>query len=79
MPVAPRQSGQGQVSCWSRIKFGFALGMGVGMCSGLLFGGFNAWRLGLRGREMASLVGKVAFQGGGTFGTFMAIGSGIRC
>ncbi|KAA0186357.1 hypothetical protein HAZT_HAZT000781 [Hyalella azteca] len=36
-------------------------------------------RYGLRGRELVGNVGKVMLQSGGTFGTFMAIGSGIRC
>ena len=36
-------------------------------------------RMGLRGRELMSSVGKVMLQGGGTFGTFMAIGTAIRC
>jgi len=37
------------------------------------------FRYGLRGRELLNSVGKVMLQGGGTFGTFMAIGTGIRC
>lgn len=80
MPYIPQ--GQGQLqrpSCWSRIKMGFALGFSVGLAGGVLFGGFSAWRMGLRGREMVSTMGKVMVQSGGTFGTFMAIGSGIRC
>lgn len=36
-------------------------------------------RYGLRGRELINNVGKTMVQGGGTFGTFMAIGTGIRC
>jgi len=36
-------------------------------------------RYGLRGRELLNTVGKTMVQGGGTFGTFMAIGTGIRC
>lgn len=36
-------------------------------------------RYGMRGRELINNVGKVMVQGGGTFGTFMAIGTGIRC
>ena len=31
------------------------------------------------GSELIQNVGKVMVQGGGTFGTFMAIGTGIRC
>lgn len=58
---------------------GFIMGAGVGMVGGILFGSFSAWRMGLRGREMFGTIGKVMAQSGGTFGTFMAIGSGIRC
>lgn len=36
-------------------------------------------RYGLRGRELLNNVGKVMLQSGGTFGTFMSIGAGIRC
>jgi len=37
------------------------------------------YRFGCRGRELVNTVGKAMLQGGGTFGTFMAIGTGIRC
>lgn len=40
---------------------------------------FDYFRYGLRGRELVNNVGKVMLQGGGTFGTFMAIGTGLRC
>lgn len=36
-------------------------------------------RVGMRGRELMGGVGKTMMQSGGTFGTFMAIGMGIRC
>jgi hypothetical protein len=36
-------------------------------------------RQGARGRELLSTVGKSVVSAGGTFGTFMAIGSAIRC
>ena len=36
-------------------------------------------RYGYRGRELLNTVGKTMIQSGGTFGTFMAIGTGIRC
>ena len=66
MPVAPSGGhGGGQPSCFDRVKMGFMMGMCVGMCSGALLGGFGALRMGMRG--------------GGTFGTFMSIGTGIRC
>ena len=78
MPVPANYGGQGP-SCFDRVKMGFMMGMCVGMASGAIFGGFNCLRFGLRGRELISQVGKVMVQGGGTFGTFMAIGTGIRC
>jgi len=71
--------GGGQPSCFDRVKMGFMMGMCVGMASGGLLGGFGALRMGMRGSELIQNVGKVMVQGGGTFGTFMAIGTGIRC
>ncbi|XP_028142562.1 reactive oxygen species modulator 1 [Diabrotica virgifera virgifera] len=73
-----QQQGQGP-SCMDRMKMGFFLGFCVGMASGALFGGFSALRGGIRGRELVNSVGKVMLQGGGSFGTFLAIGSGLRC
>ncbi|KAK3088288.1 hypothetical protein FSP39_017140 [Pinctada imbricata] len=82
---APPPSGYGQYgqpsqpSCFDKMKVGFMMGLCVGMASGGLFGGFSALRYGLRGRELLQTVGKSMLQGGGTFGTFLAIGTGIRC
>lgn len=80
MPLPSNTSfGHSQPSCFDKMKTGFTIGLCVGMASGALFGGFSALRYGLRGRELINNVGKVMIQGGGTFGTFMAIGTGIRC
>ncbi|OQV25900.1 hypothetical protein BV898_00043 [Hypsibius exemplaris] len=82
MPVAgvtARGGQQQQPSCYDRMKLGFGIGFCVGMASGAPFGGFGALRAGFRGRELIQHVGKTMMQGGGTFGTFMAIGTGIRC
>jgi len=80
MPVAGGiQRTSNEVSCWSKIKFGFAIGFLVGLGSGAIFGGFSSLRAGLRGIELMSHTGKAMIQGGGTFGTFMAIGTAIRC
>lgn len=79
MPVPVGAYQTGGPSCWDRMKMGFTIGFCVGMASGALFGGFSALRYGLRGRELVNSVGKMMVQGGGTFGTFMAIGTGIRC
>lgn len=77
--VNPYGSAQAGPSCFDKIKMGFFMGMCVGMASGAIFGGLGALRYGLRGRELIGQVGRVMVQGGGTFGTFMAIGAGIRC
>ena len=80
MPMPAGAGGQGQpISCFSKMKMGFLMGCCVGMGSGLLLGGFTALRHGLRGRELVQQVGTVMFQGAGTFGTFMSVGTMIRC
>ncbi|KAK2154331.1 hypothetical protein LSH36_271g07006 [Paralvinella palmiformis] len=93
MPVPSGYYGQQGPSCFDKMKMGFTMGFCVGLASGAIFGGFGALRqecrhviltdsvsrYGLRGRELISQVGKTMIQGGGTFGVFMAIGTGIRC
>ncbi|CAH8591297.1 unnamed protein product [Schistosoma guineensis] len=80
MPIAPNTyRGVSQPSCLAKVKFGFLMGFCVGVATGAIFGGFNCLRYGLRGRELIQTVGKGMFQGGGTFGMFMAIGTAIRC
>jgi len=79
MPMPGGMYQQQGPSFFDRMKTGFMLGFCIGMASGAIFGGFGALRMGLRGRDLVNNVGKVMLQGGGTFGTFMAIGTGIRC
>jgi len=80
MPVpAGAVGGGGQPSCLQRIQLGFMMGCCVGVASGIIFGGFQGWRMGFRGRELVHQLGKTMAQSGGTFGTFMAIGTGVRC
>ena len=78
MPVR-HSGGGGGVRCFDRIKFGFLLGATVGASVGALYGAYAGIRFGLRGRELFSNLGKAILQTGGTFGVFMAVGSGIRC
>ncbi|TRY89536.1 hypothetical protein DNTS_016324, partial [Danionella cerebrum] len=79
MPVSVGPYGQVQPSCFDRVKMGFLMGFAVGVAAGSLFGTFSCLRVGMRGRELIGGVGKTMMQSGGTFGTFMAIGMGIRC
>ncbi|RWS23461.1 hypothetical protein B4U80_00459 [Leptotrombidium deliense] len=80
MPAVNRQPQPGgQVPCSSRVKMGFAIGFTVGFVTGGLFGGFTGLRAGLRNVDLLQSVGKTMIQGGFTFGTFMAIGTAIRC
>jgi len=80
MPIPAGGGGHGgQPGCFQKVQMGFMMGMCVGMASGLVFGGFTALRYGLRGRELMKQVGQVMMQGGGTFGTFMSIGTAVRC
>lgn len=58
---------------------GAKMGMLVGGGFGILLGAFTALRGGYRGVELLKVAGKSTVQSAGTFGTFMAIGSGIRC
>lgn len=78
MPLPQDHRRQGP-RCWDRIKMGFMMGFTVGLASGILLGGFNGLRYGLRGMELVRTIGKGSIQGGAVFGTFMAVGSGIRC
>ncbi|XP_051028210.1 reactive oxygen species modulator 1-like [Acomys russatus] len=71
--------GQSQPSCFNRVKMGFVTGCAVGMAAGALFSTFSCLRIGMQGQELMGGIGKTMMQSGGTFGTFMATGMGIRC
>ena len=79
MPIPAGAGGGHGPSCMDRIKMGFGMGMVIGLASGFVIGGFGAMRYGVRGRELIGHVGKGMLQAGGTFGTFMAIGTAVRC
>lgn len=49
------------------------------MTTGLVFGGFQGFRFGLRGRELGSMLAKSMGQQGGSFGLFMGVGTALRC
>ncbi|KAI6232388.1 Protein MGR2-like protein [Aphelenchoides besseyi] len=72
-------SGAQGPSCWQKLKMGFAMGAAIGASTGILLGGFMAFRSGVRGKEALRLVGKTAAQSGGSFGVFMTVAQGLRC
>jgi hypothetical protein len=61
-PQGYQQRGANQTSCFDRVKMGFGMGFCVGMATGVLLGGFQALRYGVRGRELISLVGKSMYN-----------------
>ncbi|CAJ0585942.1 unnamed protein product, partial [Mesorhabditis spiculigera] len=71
--------GGNDVSCFQKLRMGFMMGMMIGGATGVLLGGFAAFRGGLRGKEMLTAMGKTAVQSGGSFGVFMAVAQGLRC
>ncbi|KAG8507231.1 Reactive oxygen species modulator 1 [Galemys pyrenaicus] len=79
MPVDVGPYGQSQPGGFDRVKMGFVMGCAVGMAAGALFGTFSCLSVGMRGRELMGGIRKTMMQSGGTFGTFMAVGMGIRC
>ncbi|CAD5229614.1 unnamed protein product [Bursaphelenchus okinawaensis] len=81
VPQGYQVVGQGQQgpTCMQKLKMGFMMGAMIGASTGVLLGGFSAWRMGLRGREMLIQTGKIAAQSGGSFGVFMTVAQGLRC
>ena len=72
-------SRSGGQSCFDKVKMGFMMGFAIGMSTGFLFGGFQALRFGLRGRELVTTLGKSMGSAGGSFGVFMSVGTALRC
>ncbi|PIO66288.1 hypothetical protein TELCIR_11998, partial [Teladorsagia circumcincta] len=54
MPVAAVGGVPGghQPTCFQKIRLGFMMGCMIGGATGVLIGGFSAFRMGLRGKEM---------------------------
>jgi hypothetical protein len=82
MPVGglPQSYGRQQgPTCFEKVKTGFMMGFMIGCSTGFLFGGFQSFRYGLRGRELVSTLAKAMGQAGGSFGVFMSVGTALRC
>ena len=83
MPMGGLPQGYGSKSqgpsCFDKVKMGFMMGFAIGCSTGMLFGGFQAFRYGLRGRELVTTLAKSMGQAGGSFGVFMSVGTALRC
>jgi len=63
---------------WQKLKMGAAMGAGVGLTIGFIFGGFSILRGGAGPRGVLPTLSQYMLSSAATFSFFLAIGSVIR-